>query len=183
MPRIKPIDPENAQGKAKQLLDGVQKSVGMVPNIMRTFANSPAALQAYVGFLNALEGTSIDAKTREAIAIATSGANGCEYCTAAHTAFGKMRGLSDDEARENLSGRSSDPTRAAVLRFARAIVEKRGWVDDLDLQHAREAGLGDTEITEILATVAATIFSNYFNHIAETEVDFPPVEATERSAA
>ena len=74
MPRIKPINPEEAQGKAKLLLDGVQKSMGMTPNLMRSLANSPAALEAYLGLLGALDGTSIDAKTRESIALATSGA-------------------------------------------------------------------------------------------------------------
>ena len=83
MSRINPIDPENAQGKAKQLLDGVRKSLGMTPNLMRALANSPASLEAYLGLLSSLDGMSIDAKTRESIALATSGANGCEYCAAA----------------------------------------------------------------------------------------------------
>lgn len=183
MTRIKQIDPSEAQGKAKQLLDGVQKSMGMTPNIMRALANSPAALEAYLGLLAALDGASIDAKTREAIALTTSGINGCDYCAAAHTALGKMRGLTEDETHENLQGRSSDPLRAATLEFASAVVEKQGWVDDLDLQRARQAGLGDGEITDVVAAVATTIFSNYFNHIAQTEVDFPAVKASERSAA
>ena len=183
MPRINPVDPENAQGKAKQLLDGVQKSLGMTPNIMRALANAPAALEAYIGLLKSLEGASFDGKTREAVALATSGANGCDYCAAAHTALGKLHGLSDEEARANLRGRSVDPERAAALQLARAIVEKRGWVNDLDLERARQAGLGDQQITEIVALVAATTFSNYFNHIAQTEIDFPPVPLDHRSAA
>jgi len=183
MQRIKQIDPDTAQGKAKTLLDGVQKSLGMTPTLMRTLANSPASLEAYLGLLSSQEGMSIDAKTRESIALTTSGINGCDYCAAAHTALGKMRGLSDEEAQENLHGRSSDPERAAILEFASTVVEKSGWVDDLDLQRARQAGLGDTEITEIVATVATTIFSNYFNHVAQTEVDFPAVEGREKSAA
>lgn len=183
MSRIPLVTKETASVEQKALLDGVQKSLGMTPNIMRALANSPAALKAYLGLLSSLDGTSIDAKTRESIALTTSGINGCDYCAAAHTTLGKMRGLTDEEAQENLNGRSSDPVRAAVLQFARVIVEKRGWVDDLDLQHVRQAGLGDTEITEIVATVATTIFSNYFNHIAQTEVDFPAVNRGQRSAA
>ena len=183
MPRLNPVNPETAQGKTKLLLDGVQKSLGMTPNIMRTLANSPAALEAYLGLMKALNGASIDAKTREAIALATSGANGCDYCASAHTAIGKMVGLSDEETQENLFGRSSDPTRAAALQFSHAIVEKHGWVSDPDLARVREAGFGDGEIAEIVATVATTIFSNYFNHIADTEVDFPPVRLNQRSAA
>lgn len=175
MPRIKPVDPAEAQGKAKTLLDGIQKSMGMTPNLMRSLANSPAALEAYLGLMSSLGGTSIDGKTRESIALATSGINGCEYCSSAHTAIGKMQGLSAEEAQENLYGRSSDADRGAVLRFARAVVEKRGWVDDLDLKRARQAGLGDREITEIVTIVAATIFTNYFNHVAQTVVDFPLV--------
>ena len=183
MPRLNSVDPETAQGKAKLLLDGVQNSLGMTPNIMRAMANSPAALDAYLGLLNALGGAGIDAKTRESIALATSGANGCDYCASAHTALGKMLGLSDEEAQANLYGRSSEPTRAAALQFARAIVEKRGWVSEPDLERVREAGFGDAGITEIVATVAATTFSNYFNHIAETEIDFPLVKMGEKRAA
>ena len=183
MPRLNPVNPETAQGKTKQLLDGVQKSLGMTPNIMRTLANSPAALEAYTGLLNALGGAGIDAKTRESIALATSGANGCEYCASAHTAIGKMLGLTDNEAHENLSGRSSDPTVAAILKFSRAIVEKRGWVNDQDIREARDAGLTDGAITEIVTTVATTIFSNYFNHVAETDVDFPLISIGQEAAA
>lgn len=183
MPRLNTINPETAQGKAKLLLDGVQKSMGMTPNIMRMLANSPAALEAYLGLMKSLSGASIDAKTREAIALVTSGINGCEYCASAHTAIGKMAGLSSEETQANLHGRSSEPTRAAALRFAEAIVEKQGWVNDHDLNQVREAGFGDAGISEIVATVAMTIFSNYFNHIAETEVDFPLVKVSEPRAA
>ena len=44
MPRLNAIDPKEATGKAKELLDGVKAKIGMVPYLMRTFANSPAAL-------------------------------------------------------------------------------------------------------------------------------------------
>ncbi len=67
MPRLNPVNPNTAQGAAKLLLDGVQKSFGMTPNLMRTLANSPAALEAYLGLLKALGGAGIDAKTRESI--------------------------------------------------------------------------------------------------------------------
>ncbi len=101
----------------------------------------------------------------------------------AHTAIGKMLGLIDDEARENLLGRSSDPKVAAILKFGRAIVEKRGWVNDLEVKEARDAGLTDAAITEIVATVATTIFRNYFNHVAETDIDFPHVTLGREAAA
>ena len=183
MPRLNPVDPVNAQGKAKGLLDNVAKALGFAPNLMKTLAVSPAALDAYLGFGHALGSASLNAKVRERIAIAVSGANHCEYCAAAHTAIGRSLGLDDDELARNLGGSSSDPTVEAALRFALAIVEKRGWVNDEDVQRVRAAGFADREIAEVVATVAHTTFSNYFNHVAGTEVDFPAVEMGGRAAA
>ena len=54
MPRLKAIETDKAESKTKALLDGVQKKLGMTPNLMRTMANSPAVLEAYLGLGNAL---------------------------------------------------------------------------------------------------------------------------------
>ncbi len=183
MPRIAPLDPAQTGGKAKALLDGVQKALGMTPNLVRSFAHSPAALQAYLDFNKALGGTSLDGKTREAIALTVAGENGCDYCASAHTALGGMLGVESAELAANLEGRSTDPRLAAVLAFARAVVVKRGWVSDAELAAARAAGLGDTEITEIVTIVAGNILTNYFNHVAGTEVDFPLVRSGRKAAA
>ena len=173
MPRLNTVNPETAQGKAKLLLDGVQKSLGMTPNIMRMLANSPAALEAYLGLMRALGGASIDGKTREAIALATSGANGCDYCVAAHTALGKIAGLSKQETCDARRATASDEKESQALQFARQIVSSRGFVADEDVERVRQAGYTDGEIAEIVANVALNIFTNYFNHVADTEVDFP----------
>jgi len=183
MPRLNPIDPAQAEGQAKVLLDGVRKKYGMVPNLLATLANAPAALEAYLSLGQALGRSSLDGKTREAIALTVAGENGCDYCAAAHSAIGAGLGMAAEELAANLAGRSSDPRVAAILRFARAVVVERGWVGDNELAEARAAGLGDGEITEIVATVAASIFSNYFNHVAGTEVDFPPVSSLRNRAA
>ena len=177
MPRLTAIDPDHAEGKTKALLDGVQKTLGMIPSLMATLANAPAALEAYLSFGQGLGRGALDAKTREGIALTVAGENGCDYCASAHTAVGARLGVPREELAANLEGRSSDPTLAAVLRFARAVAVKRGWVGNADLAEARAAGLGDGRITEIVAAVAANLFSNYVNHMARTEVDFPLVRS------
>jgi uncharacterized peroxidase-related enzyme len=177
MSRLSPIDPASAEGKAKALLDGVAKARGMVPNVVRTIAHSPAALQAFLGFGRALGSGSLDAATREAIALTVAGENGCDYCASAHTAAGAGLGVAADELAANLAGRSFDARLAAILAFARAVVASRGRVRDDQLRDVRAAGVGDAEIVEIVAAIAANIFTNYLNHVAETEVDFPLVEA------
>ncbi len=183
MPRLTAIDPAQTEGKTKALLDGVQKALGMTPNLVRTLANSPAALEAFLSFGQALGRGNLDAETREAIALAVAGENGCDYCASAHTAAGGRLGVPPEELRANLEGHSGDPKRGAILRFARAVVVERGWVSDADLSEARAAGLSDGEITEVVAAVAANIFTNYLNHVAGTEVDFPLVQTGRSRAA
>ena len=183
MPRLDPIDPEQAQGRAKTLLDGVRKRLGMTPNLMRTLAASPAALEALLAFIAALGGGGLGARVGEQISLAVSNANGCRYCISAHAALGRQLGLDEVELARNLRGRASDPKVEAALRFALAIVAKRGWVSDEDLARVRAAGHDDGAIAEIVANVALNMFANYFDHIAETDVDFPPVEVVDMRAA
>lgn len=175
MPRLNAIDPKEATGKAKELLDGVKAKIGMVPNLMRTFANSPAALEGYLNFSGALGGGLLNAKLREQIALTVADANACEYCLSAHTAIGKMVGLNETELVASRHAGSSDPKTDAALKFAHQLVAKRGEVLDSEIAAVRAAGYNDGEITEIVANVALNILTNYFNHVAQTVVDFPKV--------
>ena len=179
MPRINPVDPNQAAGTTKNLLDAVEKSMGRVPNVLRTLAQSPASLGAYLGFSQALSGSSLSAQLREQISLAVSSANSCQYCASAHTAIGKMTGLDAEELAQNLQGCANDPKVEAALQFAQSVILKCGWVDDDELRQLRDAGYTEGELVEIIATIALTIFTNYFNHIAETEIDFPVVEVAE----
>jgi len=183
MPRIAPVDPATATGEAKVLLDGVQKKLGMTPNLLRTLANAPAALKAYLGIGEALTGGRFDAKTREAFALAVAGANSCEYCASAHTAISKSLKVDDTEIHRRLGGHSGDPRLDAALVFARQVVDKRGFVSDDDIAAVRAAGHDDGAISEIVANVVANIYTNYINHVAQTEVDFPKVDLAAAKAA
>jgi uncharacterized peroxidase-related enzyme len=183
MARITAIDPANATGKAKELLDGVQKKIGMTPNLMRTMAHSPAALEGYLSFSAALAGGVLSAKLREQIALTVGESNHCQYCVSAHTAIGKMVGLSEPDLIAARLSSSTDPKVDAALKFAHAIVERHGEVTDDEVNRIRQAGYTDAEIAEIVASVAINIFTNYFNRVAQTEVDFPKVDLGIKKAA
>ena len=175
MPRLEAVDLERTSGPARQLLDAVNDKLGFLPNLARTLANSPAALQGYLAFGEALEGGVLPAALREQIALTVSEANGCGYCVAAHCAIGKSVGLNDSELTDARQSTSPDTKVDAALHFAWQLVDNRGWVGEDDLDRVRRAGYGDGEIAEIVAVVAWKTFANYFNHVAGTEVDFPPV--------
>jgi uncharacterized peroxidase-related enzyme len=176
MPRISPVNDTNTPAASQPLLDGVQQKLGGVPNLLATLAHAPAALQTYLSLSDALSGASLSAGVREQIAVAVAAANSCDYCLAAHTAIGKSVKVSDAELASAQLGESSDPKTRAILTLARAIVDRRGFATDDELAAARAAGVTDAEILEIVATVVANIFTNYANHVIETEIDFPAVE-------
>lgn len=182
MSRIPTIDPQQATGKAAKLLSGVQAKLGMTPNLMRTMANSPAVLEAYLQFSGTLAHGDLSAQTREQIALAVGQANSCDYCLSAHSAIGKSVGLTPEQIRDARIGTAADSKSAALLKFTTQIVEKRGFVSDTDIAAVRDAGVNDTEITEVVANTALNLFTNYFNHVAETEVDFPAAEKLEAVA-
>lgn len=183
MPRIQPIDHATATGQAKELLDGVKGAVGMVPNLYATFAQSPAVLEGYLGLSGALGKGVLSPALREQIALVVAGANGCDYCASAHTALGKMAGVEEGELTRNLAGDASDTKVQAALDFAKAIVTKAGRVSDQDLTAVQNAGYVSAEVVEIIAAVTANIFTNYFNHVADTDIDFPVVATAQAQAA
>lgn len=176
MPRINPIDLEQP-GPAEEIIKSVKLQLGAVPNIFATFAQSPAVLQGFLAFNGALSQGELSAAVREQIALAVAGSNECDYCASAHTALAKSAGVSDEEAARNLGGDASDPKVAAILKFVRLVVANRGFVQDNDVQDLRFAGVNEAELVEIIANIGANIFTNYFNHIAQTDIDFPRVDS------
>jgi uncharacterized peroxidase-related enzyme len=177
-----PASIEASPAAARPLLEAVKKQIGSVPNLFRVVANSPAALEGYLGLNNALSKGQLDAKTRERIAIAVAEANGCGYCLSAHTYLGKnVAKLDDAEITANRSGASNDLKANAAVRFAAKVVNARGHVSDADIAAVKAAGFDDAQVVEIVLHVALNRLTNYVNEVAKTEIDFPVVAL--RSAA
>jgi len=185
MSRIPAVDPATASAPVQRILDGVQRSLGAKPNLFRVAANSQAALEGLNGLIGALARGRFDARGREALALTVSEIDGCSYCLSAHSALGKGAGLTESDLEKARSGQAPDPRLAAALRLARRIVETRGHVGESAVAEARQAGLSDAELVEVVAHVALTTFTNYLNEVAATEIDFPvvsPRQATSRAA-
>lgn len=161
--------------KSSQILNDIQKSVGMVPNIFKILGNSSAVLSGYLAFSGALKQGILSDQEREQIALAVAGFNQCEYCASAHTFFANKVGVSEAEVKKNLKGHSDSPKIAALIKFCLATLQHKGVVSDAEMEHIRSAGFSDEGIVEIVGNIAVNIFTNYFNHVAETDLDFPKV--------
>ncbi|CAN5331422.1 carboxymuconolactone decarboxylase family protein [soil metagenome] len=170
---------EDAPAAAQPLLDAVEKQLGVVPNLFRLVGTSPAALEGYLG-LNAALGRTLDAKTRERVAIAIAQANGCDYCLSAHSYLGlNLAKIDEAEIALNRAGHSGDAKADAAVVFARQVLAARGKVSDADIAAVRLAGFTEAQVIEIVASVALNVLTNYINNVAETDIDFPVVLAAQ----
>ena len=178
MIRLKALSPDEVTGKAKEMFTAVNNKFGVVPNMVRTMGNSPALLEGYLNFSAALDHGKLGAKTNKLIALTVAESNQCNYCLSIHTYLGinllKIDAGALDASR---SGKANDPKTQAILTFAKALVTKRGLVNDADVNAVKAAGVTETEVGEIVGQVALNTLTNYFNNTANTEIDFPLVEA------
>lgn len=175
MSRITVIDHHNANAEQKALLDAIQGQLGMVPNFLKVFANSPVALQAFLGLHGVANAGSLSPQTRERIALALAQQNTCEYCLSAHTAIGRKAGLSGDEIAAARAGNSEDAKAAVAVKLARSLVEHKGEISTAELIEAREAGYSDADIVEIITHVGMNLLTNILGKASRVDIDFPKV--------
>ena len=171
-----PATIDDAPPASRPLLENVKQQFGVAPNLFRLVANSPAALEAYVGMIGALGKGALPAATRERIALAVAESNGCSYCLSAHAYLGKnLAKLDDAEIAANRNGGSNDPKADAAVRFAMKVLRARGHVIESDLDAVKAAGFDDAQLIEIVMHVALNTWTNYINEVAKTDIDFPVV--------
>lgn len=176
MSRITTITDDIAQEPQKELFAAIQSKLGMVPNFLRVFANSPDALKAFLGLHHIAESGTLSPETRERIALTLAQKNACEYCLSAHTAIGRKAGLNADEIQSNRAGSSQDAKAAVAVKFSRSLVEHMGEVTTAELQEMRNAGFSEAEIVEVITHTGMNVLTNMLGKASRVDIDFPQVE-------
>jgi uncharacterized peroxidase-related enzyme len=176
MSRINVVTTATANAEQTTLFDGIESQLGMVPNFLRVLANSPAALRAFLGLHSIAGEGSLDAQTRERIALTLAQQNACQYCVSAHTAIGRKVGLNGVEIEANRAGGSQDAKAAAAVKFARALAEHRGEVTTAEILEVRNAGYSESDLVEIITHVGMNTLTNVLAKASRVEIDFPQVE-------
>ena len=163
---------ESAPEASRPLLEGAQASFGFIPNLLATFANSPAVLEGYLGVSGAFGKSSLSATEQEVVTISASIENGCTYCVAGHTTIGQMRKVEAgvlNALRDQAT--LTDPKLEALRDFTLAVVRDRGWVREESQQAFLDAGYTSAQALEVVLGVTMKTLSNYTNHLAETPLD------------
>lgn len=175
MPRISPLTTAQTDAVTAATLNAVKAKIGMIPNLFTTFALAPAALNGYLALSDSLSKGNLNARQREVVALAISQVNSCQYCLSAHTMLGKGVGMSDACTLDARHGKANNPLENAIAHLAVKVARQHGMLTDDELNTARESGLDDAFIVEVIANVALTVLTNYTNNVAQTDVDFPIV--------
>ena len=174
VPELSDVSDEN-----REILQGMEKQIGFVPNIYATYAYSNNALKRFTE-LSAGK-TSLNNKEKQLVNLVVSQVNGCTYCQAAHTAAGKMAGFDEDQILEIRRGSASfDPKLDALAKTARAIIENRGKVDDQILEEFFAAGYARQHLVDLIVDIGEKTITNFLHNVTDIPLDFP--EAPELKA-
>jgi uncharacterized peroxidase-related enzyme len=176
MSRLTPIRTNGATLELKRSLKNSHLKLDEAPRFLQVMANSPASLRAYIQADAALVRGQLTPRQRAQVALAVAEINGSSYSLSAQFDTGKHLGLTRHEMQLARNAAAADPKADTMLRFTRSVVLQRGEISDDDFQALRQAGFTDEQIVEIVANIALNIFCNYFNSVAQTEVDFPVLQ-------
>ncbi len=169
---------DSAPEAVLETLAKVESAYGFVPNLLATMAEAPALANGYFALASLFEQTTLTPVQRQVVLLAASRENECEYCMAAHTAGAHGARVPADVVEGLREGRElADPKLEALRRFTTAVVGKRGWVEDREVDAFLRAGYTRAQVLEVILGVGLKTLTNYTNHIAKTPLDreFEPV--------
>lgn len=177
MSRISTPAVDTATGATAEVFDQIRKAAGGVPNTFAAIgALNPEALKAVLQADGVLAHGGLTKQDQETIKLVVSGVAGCDYCVAAHSLLGKMTGLKPEVlAQLRSGGATGDAKRDALVQFVRTLTTTSGTVTEETFAAIKNAGYSDSQLVDISLAVALTVFTNVFNRINDTDIDFPAV--------
>ncbi len=161
---------ETAPAEARELLQGVTRGFGFLPNLFSHMAEAPVTIEAYLKLNELIARSSLTPAQAQVALLSASVENDCHFCSVAHRALGKKNGanpqtlsaLADHQTIEN-------PEDRALAKFTRSMVQKRGWVDDQDIADFLAAGFTRQQVFEVILVVTIKTLSNYSNNLSHPE--------------
>ena len=165
---------ENLNPNSQSILEVVQSKMGKIPNLYATIGYSSSSLKAMLDTEATLAtDSSFSAKEREAINLIVSQVNNCDYCLAAHTMIGKMRGFTEQETILIRNAQFSEAKLNAVILLAQSITANKGNAEQAFLDGFFAADYDEKALVELIALITLRSFANYVFAITKIPVDFP----------
>ena len=177
MSRLSVPNLESDNGPSGQIYAQIKKTIGSVPNTFAAIAaHGPAVLKAVLAADTVVAAGTLTKRDQEVIKLVISAAGGCDYCVAAHNHLARLAGMKAEVLRQIREDQpTGDAKRDALVSFIRKLAQSSGTVSDEDFAAIKAAGYSDAQLVEISLAFATTVFTNVFNRINDTEIDFPAV--------
>lgn len=183
MTKINVPTQEQVDQKAQAIFESLNQNLGMVPNLYATIGYSSATLEGYLNYSGNVGASSFNKKQIEAIKLAVSELNGCEYCTAAHTAIAKMNGFSEEETIAIRKGKVEDLKLGVLIGVAREAADQKGRISDQSKETFFSSGFDAKALIDLIAVVNVVSFTNFVHNATKVPVDFPAAPALNDVAA
>ncbi len=165
-------DETTAPLESSQMLAQVKEHYGFIPNALGAMAISPKALEAYMTLDGLVHGTTFSEQEQHVILLAVTNVGECPYCVAAHSAFAKMGGVSEQTVGRLRAGECLADEKLEILRqFSCQLVEKNGYVDEADIKAFLKGGYTREQVLEVILIYANKLIAMYANRIMGTDLD------------
>lgn len=163
---------DSAPEASKATLREVQARFGMVPNLAAAMATSPVLIEGFIGIFDKVHGGSFSEPEIQTVLLTDAVTNASSWAVALHSALGLQAGLDPADVEAMRAGRSpSDKKLGAFSTLARTLIEKRGRLDEQDIEGFLAAGFGKDLLLEVITIVAASTITNYTGSVTN-----PPLE-------
>ena len=164
---------ESAPERSKPAMQQLQSAFGMIPNLIGAISTSPVLINSLVGLFGNVHGGSFTEAQVQTILLTDAVTNGSTWAVAFHTALALKEGIDPADVQAIREDRlPKDGKFAALSGLAKTMIEKRGRLDDEDINQFLAAGFGKDHLLEVIAAVAASTITNYTGSITK-----PPLEA------
>jgi AhpD family alkylhydroperoxidase len=165
---------DSAPERSKPALRQLQSAFGMIPNIAGAMATSPVLISSLVGLFGNVHGGSFTEAQVQTVLLTDAVTNACVWAVAFHTALALKEGIDPADVQAIREGRlPKDGKLAALSALARTMIEKRGCLDDEDVDRFIAAGFDKDHALEVIAAVAASTITNYTGSITKTPLEAP----------
>lgn len=149
----------------REIYDKNREKIGFVPNVFRAYAKRPDHFRAFMAYHDVLmKGPgNLTRAEREAIVVAVSSENRCQYCMVAHGAALRILGkdpIVAEQIANNWRTASISPRLRAMLAFASHVNEPGFAAREREIDELHLAGFSDEDIWDIAAIAAFFGFSN-----------------------
>lgn len=184
MAHLRPLDIDEIDDAfIRERFEHYQNTRGFTPNSIRTMARRPNIVKAFMALNQAVlyEGT-VDEQLKMLISLISSVAAGCLYCQSHMTNLSHLYAAPDEKIAAILlyetSPHFSDAERAALdLAYKAAQVPNAATQKEFD---RLEEFFSDSEIVEIVASIALFGYLNRWNDTMATALEPLPAERAEQ---